>query len=140
MIRKFENTDLPTVVELQKANDLPGECLPDLEIETPEGKREPNPLFVVKRVLDHEGKTAMMCFLKIRSELYFFVDHTIATPEERWKMLQEFTEDMKHEAWKIGLDQMTAFIPPDIDESFSKRLTDLGFVKSPWVPYSLNLE
>lgn len=135
MIREFEPKDLPKVMDLLKANDLPVECMPDILIED-----EPNPLFVVKRVLEHEGQTAMMCFLKIRSELYFFLDHKVGTPEQRWEWLKEFTEDMKHEAWKKGLDQLTAFVPPDIDESFSKRLEELGFIRSKWVPYSLNLE
>jgi hypothetical protein len=140
MIRDFEKADLVTVMDLLEANDLPIACLPDLTIETPEGKQEPNPLFVVKRVMEHEGRTAMMCFLKVRSELYFFIDHRVGTPEQRWQWLKEFTEDMKYEACKKGLDQMTAFVPNDIDESFGKRLEELGFIRSKWVPYSLNLE
>jgi hypothetical protein len=140
MIRDFEPRDLPKIKDLLAANDLPKECMPDLLVTDELGRKQKNPLFVVQRVFEVEGKTAMLCFLKIRSELYFFIDHTVGTPESRWEWLQEFTEDMRQQAWKLGLDQMTAFVPPDIDESFSKRLKDLGFVKSPWVPYSLNLE
>lgn len=140
MIRDFFKDDVGKVLQLAQENDLPLACLPDLTIETPEGKQEPNPLFVVKRVMEQDDKIAMMCFLKVRSELYFFIDHNVGTPELRWQWLKEFTEDMKHEAWKKGLDQMTAFVPEDIDESFSKRLVDLGFIRSKWVPYSLNLE
>lgn len=140
MIRDFGYADFAKMKELLKANDLPAECLPDLVITTPGGKKKPNPLFIVKRVLEHEGQIAMMCFLKIRSELYFFIDHHVGTPEDRWEWLKEFTEDMKREASGKGLDQMTAFVPPDIDASFSKRLEDLGFIKSKWIPYSMNLE
>lgn len=141
MIRNFEDADLVKVKEMQQANDLPAECLPDLVVDGEEGLPKQNPLFVVKKVFEHDGKIAMMCFLKIRSELYFFIDHNVATPEKRWAMLQEFTEDMKQEAWKLGLDQMTAFIPRDVDASFSKRLKDLGFIRTDdaWVPYSLNI-
>ena len=140
MIRDFEQSDLGKVVELQEENGLPPECLPDLMIENTEGKVVPNPLFVVKRVFELEGKIAMLCFLKIRTELYFYVDHTVGTPEQRWEMLKEFTEDMKLQACKLGLDQMTAFVPPDVDKSFRKRLEDLGFIQSEWIPYTLNLE
>lgn len=140
MIRNYEMSEFSKIVKLQEANDLPPECLPDLTIETPDGKQEPNPLFVVKRVLEHDGKIAMMCFLKVRSELYFFIDHTVGTPEERWEMLKEFTEDMKQQAWKLGFDQMTAFVPREIEQSFSKRLKDLGFIQSGFIPYSMNLE
>jgi hypothetical protein len=140
LIRNFQNEDEVSILELLHANELPEECLPDLTIRNAEGKIVPNPLFVVKRVFDHDGHAAMLCFLKIRSELYFFVDHTVGTPEERWEMLKEFTEDMKVEAAKQGLDQMTAFVPPEMAQSFGKRLEDLGFKNSGYVPYSLNIE
>ena len=114
--------------------------MPDLTVTNGLGQKQKNPLFVVKRVYEADGKTAMICFLKARSELYFFIDHTVGTPEERWKWLQEFTEDMKQRAREAGLDQFTAFVPPEIEESFGKRLIDLGFARSRWVPYSMNLE
>ena len=139
MIRDFEPHDLTTVKRLMKANGLPLECMPDLIVENALGKKQQNPLFIVKRVYEHKGQPTMICFLKLRSELYFFIDHTVGTPQERWEMLKEFTEDMRQEAWKKGLDQMTAFVPHDVDESFSKRLLELGFIRSPWVPYSMNL-
>jgi hypothetical protein len=140
LIRNFEDQDEVTVIELMTANKLPIECLPDLRTRNVEGKVVNNPLFVVKRVYEHQGQTAMLCFLKIRSELYLFVDHAAGTPEERWQLLQEVTNDMKVEAAKLGLDQMTAFVPPEIEESFGKRLVEMGFIKSAYVPYSLNIE
>jgi hypothetical protein len=139
MIRNFEPRDLKTVKELLVANGLPPGCMPDLVVENRIGRKQVNPLFVVKRVYEHEGTTAMICFLKVRSELYFFIDHKIGTPQQRWDWLKEFTEDMRQEAWKQGFDQMTAFVPPEVDESFSKRLEELGFRKSIWVPYTMNL-
>jgi hypothetical protein len=140
MIRDFEATDLATVKRLMQANGLPPECMPDMVIENHLGQKQQNPLFVVKRVYEYKNETALICFLKLRSELYFFIDHTIGTPEERWQMLKEFTEDMRQQAWKKGLDQMTAFVPPEVDKSFGKRMEDLGFVRGPWVPYSMNLK
>jgi hypothetical protein len=140
MIRSFELGDLEKVKELQEANGLPPGCIPDLMLEDPDGKAIPNPLFVVKRVYEFEGRAAMMCFVKIRTELYFYIDHTVGTPEQRWEMLKEFTEDIKQQAWKLGLDQMTAFVPPDVDESFAKRMIELGFERTKWIPYSMNLE
>jgi hypothetical protein len=139
MIRQFETKDLEKVAQLLAANDLPPECMPDLMIKDKNGNEIPNPLFIVKRVLEHDGQIAMMCFLKVRSELYFFIDHSVADAEGRWEMLKEFTEDMKHEAWHQGFDQMTAFVPRDLEKSFEKRLLDLGFVKSPWQSYSMNI-
>lgn len=140
MIREFQDEDVKVARTIHAANELPENCFPNLTIKTPTGKEEPNPLFVVKSIYEHEGKPALMSFLKVTSELYLLVDHSVGTPEERWAWLQEFKEHMKHEAWRLGLEQMTAFVPREIEASFEKRLLDLGFVKSPWQSYTLNLE
>lgn len=140
MIRNFEQEDIPRAREIHADNKLPENCFPNLTITTPTGKEEPNRLFIVNRVFEHEGRPAMMSFLKITSELYLILDHTVGTPEERLEWLKELKEDMKHEAWKHGLEQMTAFVPLDIEESFAKRLEELGFVKSAYSPWTLNLE
>jgi hypothetical protein len=140
MFRNFELGDLAKVAALQEANGLPPGCAPDLMLEDPDGKPEPNPLFIVKRVCEFEGQIAMLCFVKLRTELYLYVDHNVGTPEQRWEWLQAFTEDIKQQAWKLGLDQLTAFVPPDVDESFAKRMVELGFERTKWIPYSMNLE
>jgi hypothetical protein len=140
MIRDFEARDLRKVKDLMVENDLPPGCMPDLIVENQIGQKKKNPLFVVKRVFEHDGATAMICFLKVRSELYFFIDHKVGTPEQRRDWLTEFTEDICREAARQGLDQISCFVPPEIDKYFSKRLIELGFRKSPWISYSLNLE
>lgn len=140
MIRTFERPDLEAARAIHAANGLDERCFPNLTIETPQGAVEPNPLFIVKSVYEHEGRPALMSFLKLTSELYLLVDHTVGTPEERWQWMLEFKEHMKQEAWKRGLEQMTAFIPTDIEDSFRKRLEEMGFVRSPWQSYTLNLE
>jgi hypothetical protein len=38
-----------------------------------------------------------------------------------------------------GIEQLSAWLPPDIDESFGKRMESMGFVKSPYVCWTLNL-
>lgn len=130
MIREFTVNDVPNARRVHEANGLPEECFPNLA----------DPLFVHKAIFCVDGRAAMSCFLKGTSELYLLVDHEIGTPEERWKWLVEFKEYMREAAWHLGLDQMTAFVPPEIEESFGKRLLDLGFVKSRFVPYTLNIE
>jgi hypothetical protein len=140
MVRLFDDySDMPTLEQIHAANELDDACLPDLVIKNEKGENVPNPLYIVKSVYEHEGQVAMMCFLKVRSEAYFVVSHEVGTPEQRWEWLKEFKEYIVHEAYLHGLDQITAFIPPDIEESFGKRLWDLGFRKSTFVPYSLNI-
>ena len=139
-VRKFEEWDRPRAEQIHKDNGLDPRCFPNLMVRTPAGKETENPLFISKYVLEVDGMTAMMCFLKVTSEIYLLLDHEIGTPEERWHWLREISEHMKHEATIHGLEQITAFVPTDIEESFAKRLKDLGYEKSPWQSYTLNLE
>lgn len=136
MIRRFEESDIPYARAIHRANELPENCFPNLNL--PDG--QPNALFIIREVFEENGQPAMMCFCKITAEIFFLIDHTVGTPEERWKWLQEFTEHIKREAWKRGLEQLTAWVPPEIEISFAKRLKDLGFQKSEYVCWTLNLE
>ncbi len=140
MIRTFEENDIDTARAIHAANELPENCFPNLFIQTPHGNIESNPLFVVKGVYESEGKPALMCFCKISGELYLLVDHTMGTPQARWEWLCEFKEWVVREAWRLGLEQITAWLPPEIEESFGKRMLDMGFVKSPYKAYTLNID
>jgi hypothetical protein len=140
MIRKYEEWDELRAREIHEANGLDERCFPNLTIKNEKGEEIPNPLFVLKEVYEVEGFPSMFCFLKMTSELYLLLDHTVGTPEERWEQLKEFKDYMKQKAWELGLEQMTAFVPTELVESFEKRLFELGFQKSPWQSYTLNVE
>jgi hypothetical protein len=140
VIREFKEGDIPLVEAIHKQNDLPANCLPNLMIVDKDGKTVPNPLFITKQVFENDGKPVMMAFLKVTAEVFVFVDHTVGTPEERWAWMLEFNEHIKQQAWKHGLEQITAFVPPEIEQSFAKRLEDMGYIRSPWQSYTLNLE
>jgi len=142
VIREFYfDRDIKRMVEIHAASGLPPECLPNLEIVDQEKNITiPNPLYIVKAVMEHEDRPAMMCFLKLTAEIYLLVDHSIGTPEKRWEWLQEFTNYIARSAWEHGLEQLTCWVPQEIEESFAKRLKDLGFRRSPWTSYTLNLE
>lgn len=130
MIRPFEAKDAERIREIHAANNLPAECFPDLA----------DPLILHTGIVDVDGRAVIACALKGTSELYLFVDHNAGTPEERWQWLLELREHMVHQAWLLGLDQMSCWIPPEIEESFAKRLEEMGFRKSPWSCYTLQLE
>jgi hypothetical protein len=129
VIREFQISDVERTREIHVANGLPDNCFPDLA----------DPLFVVKLAVEYEGKPVMASFLKGQSELFLVVDHTAGTPEQRWEWLQDMTVEMKRKAWELGLDQMSAWIPPEIADSFEKRLIELGFTESKWRCFTCNL-
>ena len=128
-IRELHVNDLPILREIHRANGLDARCFPDLN----------DPLFMAKEVFEYDGCPAMATFLKGTSELYLLVDHTVGTPEQRWEWLLELTNHMRQKAWKLGLNEMTCWIQPEIEKSFAKRLVELGFIRSEWHSWTMLL-
>jgi hypothetical protein len=139
VIREYVKDDIDALRDIHAANGLPEACLPILTVRTEDGEEKDDPLFITKAVLEDDGKPAVMAFLKITSESFVLVDHRVGTPEERWEWLKKISEHLREEAWKRGLEQITCFVPPEIDKSFAKRLKDLGYIRSEWQSYTLNV-
>lgn len=137
MIREFNIIDLEEVLAIHKANGLPENCFPDLYIKIGE-EYEKNALFTDRYVMEHEDQLRMACFLKATAEIYLVVDHTIGTPEERLTWLTEMKDFMADRARRRGYEQVSCWIPPDLEKSFAPRLIELGFQKS-WQSYTFNL-
>ena len=132
--------DLHLAQKIHRENELPEGCFPNLYVTNERGELEKNPLFIIRAVCETpEGRPAMMAFGKLQAELYLLIDHKVGTAEERWAWMQEFKDWVAREAWRNGLEQITCWVPPEIDKSFSKRLEKMGFQKSKYVPYTLNL-
>lgn len=129
MIREFATTDLDRLREIHAANGLPEQCFPDLA----------DPLVLVREVVEHEGAPVMAGFLTGTCEAYLLVDHEAGTPEMRWQWLQELTRRVSRLAWEKGLEQITVWLPPELVDSFEKRLLALGFLRSEWQSYTLPL-
>jgi len=138
MIRDYEPTDMPDLIAIHHANGLPANCFPELEIQDGD-KKVPNPLYAVKRTVIQQGTIAMCGVLKITSEVYLLLDHKVGDPEQRWQWLQELSEDLKQRGYAKGLEDLTLWVPPEVEKSFGKRLQDLGYQPSPWKSYTLKL-
>lgn len=130
ILRDYQDSDWPEVLAIYEKSGLPIDCLADAT----------DPLFLIRRVLvNADNKISMAAFVRLTSEPFLIVDHESGKPAQRWEMLQELTRDICRIAREKGLQQLTAFIPPDVEVSFGKRLERLGFQKSPWSSYTLNL-
>lgn len=137
MIREFTVNDLDDVREIHAANGLPENCFPDLYIQVG-GERERNLLFTDRYVMEQEDKLIMACFLKATAEIYLVLDHSFGDPRDRYTWLWQMKEFMADRARRRGYEQVSCWIPPDLDKSFGPRLEELGFQKS-WQSYSFNL-
>lgn len=140
MIRQFTKEDSLQAFAIHRANGLPDNCMPEFYTYNEKQELVPNPLLLIKAVHENgHGKPSMMAFVKITGELFLLLDHTVGTPEERWEWLNEFKDWMANEAWKNGLEQISAWVPPEMNDAFGPRLEEMGFVRSPYVCWTLNL-
>lgn len=117
--------DLAEIEQMYKAQGFEYE-FPDLN----------HPLFVVKAVAENgTGKPEMASALRLTAETFFFVDRE-HPPEHAAKMflgLHEFTRLM---AANAGLQDVNAWLPPQLEEKFGKQLLRLGWQKQLWPSYS----
>lgn len=125
-IRAYREDDLAAIERMHRESGLPANCLPVLT----------NPLFKVKIVADQQGKVVQAGFVKLTGEAFILVDHTHATPQERLDALEELVVHGLADAAKVGLDDVSAWLPPEVERAFGPRLKALGFRESPWKSYS----
>jgi hypothetical protein len=140
IVRPYTDEDLEAIKRIHAANGLPPACLPACCKADANGNVPNAPLFFMRKILEDDGRVALASFLKLTAEAFVFVDHEHADPERRWIALQKLTAATLSEAAKKGVEDVTAWIPPELNRSFGERLVALGAIKSPWQSYSFLLE
>jgi hypothetical protein len=88
---------------------------------------------------DNSGKIMAAARLRMTAEAFLFMDKR-STPglsyrevaQERYTNLLALHEMIRREAKTIGLEHVHAFLPPEFDRRFAKRLERLGWVKEPF--------
>ena len=130
IIRPFESSDVGAIEQMHHKAGLPPICLPDTKC----------PLFFLKLVGTQDKRVINAGFIKLTGEAFILVDHETGTPEERWANLRSLVQVGLASAGAKGLQDVTAWLPPEVEKSFGKRIEDFGFHKSPWNSYSAILE
>lgn len=124
-IRPYEARDLEALKAIHETNNLPDVCMPETA----------NPLFVVRQVVELQGKVALSSFVKLVGEAWLLIDHKAAPPATLWHALRCLADTMEMAARKRGLEECTVWIPPEA-KGFGKRLEQMGFIRSPWQSYT----
>ena len=150
LIREYHNSDLADLRAIHAAQGF-DYALPDLS----------NPLFVTKLVLtdksetpqhgtddgssratSHEPRATIIggALLRLTAEAYLLLDPRVGTPRQRWQWLLALQAATERDAWKRGLEDVHAWLPPPIAEKFGKRLARLGWQRDDiWTPYCRKL-
>lgn len=144
-VRGYEERDLKQLQRIHAAQGF-GYAFPDLS----------NPLFLTKLVLvgetagreepcqegalrgergalAEEGQTEKgivgAALLRVTAEAYLLLDPKAGTPRERWEWLLGLHAATETDAAARGLEDVHAWLPPEIAAKFGKRLTKLGWVR-----------
>jgi hypothetical protein len=122
LIRAYQPRDWEAIRRMHAESGLPDVCLPDMV----------SRLMVVKIVAEENGKVVQFGGVRLTGECFSLLDHAWATPETRWDAMQLLIAHGLSKAADYGLDQVSAWLPPGVQESFGPRLEAMGWIKSPW--------
>jgi hypothetical protein len=96
-----------------------------------------DPLFVRKLAAETEKGIAGVLAARLTMEMYLFLGD--GEPEERWTTFLELHDAMAEEMKKLGIAEVHAMLPPEIERRFGKRLESIGWVKE-WQSYRFELD
>jgi len=82
------------------------------------------------------GRIFGAALLRLTAEAYLLLDPQAGTPRERWQWLLALHAATENDAIHRGLEDVHAWLPPQISAKFGKRLTRLGWLRDDtWIPY-----
>lgn len=117
-VRDYRDADKAAVEQLHRGSRL-DYIFPSVD----------SPLFIVKKVYEHDGKVIGAELLKLQAETYLMLDCNL-DPVEKTRVIAHLSHAVEREAYNRGLDTLVAYIPEDISTKFTKRLNLLGWDKA----------
>jgi hypothetical protein len=114
IVRDYTAADRPQLEAIHAAQGLDYK-FPDID----------GPLFLVRKVLEIDGKVVASLVLKICAETMLLLDGE-QEPQEKLTEMQSLQSSVLSEAYAKGLDEIHAAIP---EIGFDKRLIQLGWLK-----------
>lgn len=97
-----------------------------------------NPLFVLKKVAEDENGIAAAGAVRLMGEAFLWLSPGLETKEKKGVM-HSLSAEMREAAVKLGLDELSAWIPPRIEMGFAPELREMRWYRSPWPSWSTRL-
>ncbi len=130
-IRKLEERDLPYLRKWHEESGVDYE-FPDLLAE---------PFTRVTVVVDEEDRPVQALAAKRTIEMYMLLDPTWRNPRWRLGALMQGHEEMRSWLEKHGWPEVNAFLPPQVEKSFGRRLEKIfHWIPGRWRHYSRRTE
>lgn len=112
MIRDYQGQDFGQVAGFHADSGIDYR-MPDLD----------SPLFPIKKVSEVNGQVVGALALRLCAETFLWLDRQ-RRPQEKLQTMKELQAAVLADAWKNGLDEIHAAIPPI---GFDRRLKQLGW-------------
>ncbi len=97
------------------------------------------PLFVVKKVVERDGRLIACGALRIEAEGYLWCG---GSPRDKMEAMAAMQPVALDAAWSLGIDNVVCWIPRSVESRFEKRLRQLGWEpgREGWHSWSRNCE
>ena len=115
IVRDYRPEDFESVKALHEASGIDYK-MPDLGA----------PLFLVKKVVEVDGKVTAACALRIECETYLWCG---GEPADKMDAMLAMQPAILDAAWMSGIDNLVCWIPEDVEAKFEKRLKQLGWAR-----------
>lgn len=117
MIRDFTLWDMAEIKSIHSAQNF-DYTMPDLA----------NPLFLVKKVREVNGRVVAAMCLRITAETFLV---TTGSPETKARSILELQPEVLREAFEKGLSDIFCVVPPEIASDFGPVMEDkrLGWAR-----------
>lgn len=123
MIRDFKPEDAAVVKEIHKTQGF-DYAVPELS----------NPLFLVCKVREVDGRVVAVMGLRLTAETYLLVE---GSSEARARSIMELQPEVLREAFEKGLSDIVCVLPPEIASDFGPVVERLGWSRDrDWPMYS----
>ncbi len=94
-----------------------------------------SPLIVLKEEYREEDKLIAACAVKLVGEAFLWIDPE-ATTRKKIEGLRRVARAAEHAARDRSIEDVSAWIPPEIEPRFAHMLFMLGWKRSPWPCWS----
>jgi hypothetical protein len=134
LVRKLRESDIPVLKELHERRGF-GYSFPDLW--DYKLNRISQEFADVQVRVDEEDRPVIAVACRKTVEAYLWMDEGWRTPRWRMAALVEIHEAVRVRLCDMGIQFVNAWIPPQIEKCFGKRLERVfGWVKSGWPSYT----
>ena len=95
-------------------------------------------LFFLKKLICNDDEPMAATALKLTAEAFMWIDPDLSTYEKTSAMMR-LAQLCKERVKGLELQDVTAWIPPDIEPNFGNALAKMGWSRSPWASWSVSI-